>query len=609
MPKKIYALLVGINKYQPPISPLLGAVADVLKINDYLTSHFKAEDLDILILKDEECTYQNVTEKFRSHLGKAGKEDVVWFHYSGHGSRQTTAMEFESTTLGKKDETLVLYDSRPNGLDLSDKELAVLIAEVNANCSHIFITLDSCHSGSGTRSVDEDKTFRARLAEDRSDQRPLNTYLNGHYSPLNLEVPKSNHLLMAACSKLELAKETITRDGGLFTHALISSLTKFKTPLSYATLYQSLRQGIIAFNSGSFLNQNPQLEPIGAFNIYGRILDGTPIDDQKRYSLTYQSEAWRMQAGEILGIDLESEDIVMLFDDDLSNIGEGKISEVSAQESIVKPAIDLDFNKDYWAIPKTIKYLPFEIACINVNDETLSILQGITTNNPSFIFSNAGKLTSLALEQKGDDLSLIRLEDKALIQRYSVFNKELLPPLSKTLQHILQWTKIASMQTKVINLPTNALTINFKTSLNEVKSETQFPGQVTLQSGNSKVNYALTIQNIYTQPLHVALLYLTSSYGVIAVKNELVEVSDQTILFFGGDEDAYLQLPLGTTISTDRLMLIVSTERTDDFQIAQDELEMGTTISSGTRDIPGLRRKPLLKGAWYSHMIEIKLTN
>jgi len=606
MAKKIYALLVGINKYKAPVSPLAGAVADVEKINTYLRANYLAEELEIIMLKDEEGTYKNVTEKFRSHLGKATKEDIVWFHYSGHGSRQFTAKEFESTTFGKKDETLVLYDSRPNGLDLADKELAALIAEVNENCSHLLITLDSCHSGSGTRSVDENQTFRTRLAEDRSDQRPLSSYLNGFYTSSNLEVPKSNHLLMAACSKLELAKETITRDGGLFTHALVNSLGKFKTPLSYATLFQSLRQGIIAYNSRSFLNQNPQLEPIGAFNIYGRILDGAPIDDQKRYSLTYESEAWRMQAGEILGIDLESGDKVMIFEDNLTEVGEGKLTEVTAQESIVKPSVDLDFNKDYWAIPKTIKYLPFEISC-NVKDETLSILQGIAKTNAAFIFSNEGNSSSITLEQKDDTLSLIRASDKVVIQKYEGFTKELLASLSKTLKHIYQWSKVKSMQTKVLNLPTNALTINFETNFNDVKSATQSHGQIIIQSGNNKVNYSMTIQNVYSQELHVALLYLTSSYGIISVKNELVEISDKPILFFGGDEDAFLQLPLGAASSTDRLMLIVSTERTDDFQLAQDELEMGSTVTSGTRDIPGLRRKPRLKGAWYSQMIEIVL--
>jgi hypothetical protein len=150
MAQKIYGLIVGINKY-PTINQLSGAVADAQAMHRFLTEKYRDLSPEIILLTDEQATRINIINAFRTHLAKAGAGDTVFFHFSGHGSREQSPEEFRIFFPEGKNETLVCYDSRyENGFDLADKELAVLLHELNKKSPHIVVSLDCCHSGSGT---------------------------------------------------------------------------------------------------------------------------------------------------------------------------------------------------------------------------------------------------------------------------------------------------------------------------------------------------------------------------------------------------------------------------------------------------------------------------
>ena len=136
----IYALLVGIDDYLPPVPKLRGCANDIRQMQEYLTARVDpdgrslAEVLKVKTLIDREATPSAVIRVFREHLGQAGPDDVALFCYSGHGSQEQAPEQFWAIELDHLDETLVLYDSRMEGSwDLADKELSKLIAEVAGN--------------------------------------------------------------------------------------------------------------------------------------------------------------------------------------------------------------------------------------------------------------------------------------------------------------------------------------------------------------------------------------------------------------------------------------------------------------------------------------------
>lgn len=223
MTHHIYALLVGINHYDPSnyVPPLRGCNNDAKAMQAYLEGRVAQDNnqLHLKLLLNEQATRQAIIDGFRDHLCQADPDDVAFFYYAGHGSQENAPEEFWQIEPDHLDETLVCYDSRTDdSWDLADKELAKLIAEVAANNPHIVVILDCCHSGSGTRDplLSTEATRRAPID---TRQRPLSSFivfpseLPKAPTTRSLNTPTSGwymhgrHILMAACRDIELSKE------------------------------------------------------------------------------------------------------------------------------------------------------------------------------------------------------------------------------------------------------------------------------------------------------------------------------------------------------------------------------------------------------------------
>ena len=213
MSRTVYALMVGIDAYRPPVAPLRGCVNDIQSLHALLTERLSGSGMtfELLMLIDAQATRQAVIDGFTKHLCRAGPDDVALFCYAGHGSQQRTAPEFWHLEPDRLDETLVCFDSRePDQYDLADKELAKLIAQVAQRNPHILVILDSCHSGSGTRDM---STTGVRRAATDMRERPLSTYLVMPAEAEQLDAgmrsvnaagrwimaPKGRHVVMSAC--------------------------------------------------------------------------------------------------------------------------------------------------------------------------------------------------------------------------------------------------------------------------------------------------------------------------------------------------------------------------------------------------------------------------
>ena len=86
MTKTVYALLVGIDAYQPPVPPLRGCIADIERFHTFLEKRITGEgnSYQPLLLRNEKATRQAVIDGIK-HLSRAKSGDVALFYYSGHG--------------------------------------------------------------------------------------------------------------------------------------------------------------------------------------------------------------------------------------------------------------------------------------------------------------------------------------------------------------------------------------------------------------------------------------------------------------------------------------------------------------------------------------------
>ena len=97
------ALLVGINNYTSGIRPLQGCLTDVEMQRELLIHRFGFNPKDILEVNDTKATRSEIITAFEEHLIKqANPDDIVVFHFSGHGSRIIDPNPYSRTRIRSK---------------------------------------------------------------------------------------------------------------------------------------------------------------------------------------------------------------------------------------------------------------------------------------------------------------------------------------------------------------------------------------------------------------------------------------------------------------------------------------------------------------------------
>lgn len=411
--QKTYALLVGINEYPSPISSLGGCLRDLDQIEGYLKTNIANStittssiaglpikqygDLQICRLENEEATYHNIHKGFTQFLQQATAKDVVWFHFSGHGAEQPTAPEFKVIEPNGKDQTLVCYQKTyEDYLHLADKELAILLYQIATNSKeppHILVTLDCCHSGSGTRNIITDSSVKSRnLFADRTSglsfsnqpSRALKTYANAFYSQQlaqkgTVAIPLAKHILFSACESIQLAGDSST--GGVFTSSLIHALSTTKGPINYVDLFIKTRAVI----QKKHHNQSPQCEPLGNFNPYTRFLDGTHLGTPNRFEIEEEEGKWWVKCGTIHGLSIQTHPIDLHeMAPNSPKIGTGRLVSIGGLESEFQwtKGAPTTIAANYKAIIPTLITTPFLVGLTGTST-TLNLLKANWTDTTS----------------------------------------------------------------------------------------------------------------------------------------------------------------------------------------------------------------------------------
>jgi hypothetical protein len=144
------ALLIGINRYQA-LPSLNGSLNDIETMRQVLTTRWGFQPERITMLTNQAATRAGMLAALEKLAKETAPEDVVYVHYSGHGSQVEDFSGDE--TDDHLDETLVPHDGRTGHVpDITDDELDDIFSRLHARS--VLIVLDSCHSGTATRSLD-----------------------------------------------------------------------------------------------------------------------------------------------------------------------------------------------------------------------------------------------------------------------------------------------------------------------------------------------------------------------------------------------------------------------------------------------------------------------
>lgn len=622
---KLYALLVGINEYHPKssVKNLKGCVNDVNAMDAFLKKNYTHLTPDIKQVLNQDATRENLIKKFRSHLSQAKAGDIAMFYYSGHGSHEETSEEFETFDSKNQNETLVCHDSRVAGhYDLADKEIGALISELNDETQKILI-LDSCHSGSITRSADEEKEGSMSRQEPArgGGKRPLNSYLlksENLYMKQKKKgmvmVPIAPHISISACSRNQKALEKNLGPGnerrGLFSTHLIHVLERNNLNVSYNELYTHIHISVLKEEK----NQTPQIAPLYGFNPNFGFLMDKPVNPKRHPVVLNDNEEWTLKIGQVNGIlPSESEDLgaieVKLFPkNDPNHEGlDATIATLGLQDSIINCAAAdkaVNYEAEIVGLPKSsvmlvgLKGPDKEIALLlkmNKEDVPANAEDKASTKSPYVELVDAAAGMDYVLEIEKEGLLKIRhLPSGLMIQGAQYPEPNLrwaLQKLIPTLEHIEKWERIRKLEKRAKVLDEKDIKISL--TLGKGNDAYLLPANVTdvtvdLDGEKDEVPFSISVENNsqIEEKLHVLLLYLSPQYDIQGLENKAVDKGSNIVLlsseFF---HDAKLLKETKILKEIDILKVIVSTKPINEAAFALDPLEIGKTHRGNNRGV------------------------
>lgn len=151
------ALIVGIN-YENTDHALQGCLNDVDNVKALL--HLK-EFNDITVLREQEATTANILKALRELTTGVEVGDIIYFHYSGHGSQLPSTTETD-----KFDEIICPIDLNWKDRVITDNDLKSIFNPVVTG-ANVTVVLDCCHSGSG---LDHNESADFFIDENKVDE-------------------------------------------------------------------------------------------------------------------------------------------------------------------------------------------------------------------------------------------------------------------------------------------------------------------------------------------------------------------------------------------------------------------------------------------------------
>ncbi len=222
------ALIIGITEYKNSQFNLTGIDLDV-NMAKHIVQMLSYTPNQVRVLTGTQATSANIEASFKNWLvDGVGANDRVFVYFSGHGG--STADKNGDEADGK-DEFITAYDTpltlKGQGI-IMDDELSKWIANIPSN--NKIVMLDSCHSGTATRSIEVNSH---KLSSNKVYPKRLQLGNDGIAKNIKKSMTKEAHsgfidgqknlITLAAAQDWESA--LATQDGSIFTLGVFKALS------------------------------------------------------------------------------------------------------------------------------------------------------------------------------------------------------------------------------------------------------------------------------------------------------------------------------------------------------------------------------------------------
>lgn len=265
------ALLVAIEQY-----PEAGGWAKIHACNDIdliqpvlNKQGFRTEDQ--LVLRNEQATRKAVDTAFTSLTQSAEEGDIIYVHFSCHGQQMA---DDDGDEVDGLDEALVMYDARrrfkadvyegENHLrDDSLYEYLEALRKKIGSKGQILVVLDACHSGTGTRDIEEEYvrgTSYVFAPEGFRIQERQETETGLPHLP---NKQAADILIVSACQPDEINYEYRSPENiyyGRLSYVVSKLMGQISSEISYMTFTKQLKRAMEESFAGRKIRQTPYFE-------------------------------------------------------------------------------------------------------------------------------------------------------------------------------------------------------------------------------------------------------------------------------------------------------------------------------------------------------------
>lgn len=264
------ALLVGIN-YPGTPHALNGCVNDVQTMSDILVKHYGFTDpKERRMLTDNSATTQAILDRLEWLVDGAQPGDVLYFHYSGHGSQMVNQYYNADYEPDGLDEILCPIDLDWRDKVIRDDQLKSIFDRVPAGVN-LTVVLDCCHSGSGldqsyqyqpivkARTVDVNSPNKARVLPMPADIANRGYGLNLQLKPRSVQSRNIDRtgLLISGCQSDQTSADAWIHNKymGAATYYLAYALEQNNWDINYKQLVEIMNNKLAQYG----YTQRPEL--------------------------------------------------------------------------------------------------------------------------------------------------------------------------------------------------------------------------------------------------------------------------------------------------------------------------------------------------------------
>lgn len=276
------ALLVGIN-YPGTQHALKGCVNDVMAMSDILTKSYGFAAGDKRMLTDASATTANILERLKWLVSGAQPGDVLYFHFSGHGSQVVDKDYDTNLEPDKLDEIICPVDLDWRTKVITDDQLKSIFHSVPNGVS-VNVVLDCCHSGGG---LDQINAYISNTTTFTREHLNPDVPIRDKFIPMpvdianrgvGLDLPLQTHadalardinvntMLISGCRPNQTSADAWFNNKymGALTYYMTQTLAKFNYKISYQRLVDETAGRLVRYG----YSQRPELN--GSSLLYSR---------------------------------------------------------------------------------------------------------------------------------------------------------------------------------------------------------------------------------------------------------------------------------------------------------------------------------------------------